>query len=71
MPPTPAINRFHKLIDDISRLYIKARNAQVQFGWETGRLVEEEQDGEMQAEYGSGLMLRFKNLWAHRFDWGK
>ena len=26
MPNTPAIDRFNKLIDDISRLYIKARN---------------------------------------------
>ncbi len=31
MPPTPALNRFHKLIDDVSRLYVKARNAQVHY----------------------------------------
>ncbi|HLD69857.1 MAG TPA: hypothetical protein VJA17_03740 [Candidatus Omnitrophota bacterium] len=31
MPPTHALNRFNKLIDDIFRLYVKARNAQVQF----------------------------------------
>ena len=45
MPPTLAQNRFHKLIDDISRLYIKARNAQVQFGWETGRRLVDEFQG--------------------------
>ena len=48
MPAAPAVARFHKLIDTISRLYVNARRVQVQFAWETGRLiVVEEQDGKM------------------------
>ena len=64
MPSVPALDRFRKLIDTISRLYANARRAQVQFAWpigslreETGRLiVVEEQDGKMRAEYGKELI---------------
>jgi hypothetical protein len=35
--PTPATNRFQKLVDNIARLYANARKAQVRFAWETGR----------------------------------
>ena len=71
MPDTPALNRFHKLIDDISRLYVKARNVQVQFGWETGRrLVEEEQNGEMRATYGSGLLVKASEVLTKKYGPG-
>ncbi len=57
MPKAPATKRFQKLVDDISRLYLNAREAQVKFAWETGRrIVQEEQDGELRAEYGTGLI---------------
>ncbi|HRZ40264.1 MAG TPA: DUF1016 N-terminal domain-containing protein [Candidatus Omnitrophota bacterium] len=57
MPKPPATKRFQKLVDDISRLYLNAREAQVKFAWETGRrIVQEEQDGELRAEYGTGLI---------------
>ena len=64
MPGVPAVARFRKLIDNISRLYANARRAQVQFAWpagslreETGRLiVVEEQDGKMRAAYGKELI---------------
>ena len=32
-------SRFQKLVDNIARLYTTARKAQVQFAWETGRLL--------------------------------
>src|SRR3989338_1918012 len=71
MPNTPAINRFNKLIDDISRLYVKARNAQVQFGWETGRrIVQEEQDGAMRAEYGSELIRKVSEAMSKKYGGG-
>ncbi len=57
MPGVPAVDRFRKLIGTISRLYVNARRAQVQFAWETGRLiVVEEQNGEMRAAYGRALI---------------
>ena len=63
--------RFQKLIDDISRLYLKARNAQVQFGWETGRrLVEEEQEGQMRAAYGSTLISKVSKVMIKKYGPG-
>jgi len=57
MPSTPAENRFKKLVDDISNLYLTARASQVRFAWETGkRIVEEEQNGQMRAQYGARLI---------------
>ncbi len=57
MPGQPTLNRFRKLVDDIALLYVKAREAQVRFAWETGRrIVEEEQKGEARAQYGAGLI---------------
>ena len=71
MPNTPALNRFQKLIDDISRLYLRARNVQVQFGWETGRrLVEEEQDGAIRAEYGSALLRKVSEIMTQKYGTG-
>jgi len=71
MPNTPAINRFHNLIDDISRLYIKARNMQVQFGWETGRrLIEEEQNGAMRAAHGSALIHKVSKVMTQKYGIG-
>ena len=71
MPNTPALNRFDRLIDDISRLYLKARNAQVQFGWEIGRrLVEEEQSGEMRAAYGSELIRKVSKAMTKKYGAG-
>jgi hypothetical protein len=57
MPNVPAVDRFRKLIDTISRLYVNARRVQLQFAWQTGRLiVVEEQNGEMRAAYGKELI---------------
>ena len=71
MPDAPALDRFHKLIDDISRLYIKARNMQVQFFWETGRrLIEEEQNGAMRAAHGSALIHKVSNVMTQKFGAG-
>ncbi len=57
MPAAPAVARFHKLIDTIFRLYVNARRVQVQFAWQTGRLiVEEEQNGTTRAQYGKQLI---------------
>ncbi|MEW5896054.1 MAG: DUF1016 N-terminal domain-containing protein [Candidatus Omnitrophota bacterium] len=57
MSKTPATNRFNKLVEDISTRYTEARQAQVLFAWETGkRIVQEEQNGEMRAKYGTSLL---------------
>ncbi|GEM_PF-1690330 len=69
--PAPALNRFHKLIDDISRLYLKARAVQTQFAWDTGRrLVEEEQNGEMRAAYSSGLFVKISQVLTKKYGAG-
>ncbi|MDD4902851.1 MAG: DUF1016 N-terminal domain-containing protein [Patescibacteria group bacterium] len=57
MPALSAIDRFRALVNDISRLYLKTRETQVRFAWETGRrIVEEEQNGEIRARYGAKLI---------------
>ncbi len=57
MPIVPAVDRFRKLVDDISRLYANARRVQLRFAWETGRrIVAEEQDGVLRAKYGKELI---------------
>ena len=62
MPQPPAISKFRKLVDDISRLYENARRAQVAFAWETGRaIVEVEQDGAVRAQYGKGLLRKLSD----------
>ena len=71
MPDVPVLNRFRRLIDDISRLYIKARNVQVQCGWEIGhRLVEEEQNGAMRAAYGSALIRKVSEAMTQKYGTG-
>ena len=71
MPNVPAVDRFRKLIDDISRFYADARRAQVRFGWETGRrIVEEEQDGAMRARYGTGLLLQLSKTLSEKYGAG-
>ena len=71
MPNVPAVDRFRKLVDDISRLYADARRAQVRFGWETGRrVVEEEQDGAMRARYGTGLLLQLSKTLSEKYGAG-
>lgn len=63
MPNVPAVDRFRKLVDDISRLYVDARRVQVRFAWETGRLiVVEEQDGGVRAAYGSALLQQLSKV---------
>ncbi len=60
---SPAVSRFQKLVNDISGLYLKARKSQVQFAWETGRrIVEEEQNGQMRAKYGAALICRVSEV---------
>ena len=59
MSAVVALDRFNKLVDEISRLYVDARRVQVQLGWQVGRrIVEEEQNGEMRGAYGAGLISR-------------
>ena len=67
----PAVDRFRKLIDDISRLYLDARWVQLQFAWQTGRrIVEEEQDGAMRARYGAGLLLQLSKTLSEKYGAG-
>ncbi len=71
MPNTPATNRFSKLITDISRLYLNARKIQIQFALETGRrIVEEEQNGAMRAEYGSSLLAQVSKALTKKYGAG-
>lgn len=71
MPTTPATNRFRKLITDISRLYLNARKIQIQFAWETGRrMVEEEQNGQMRAEYGASLLAQVSEVLTKKYGSG-
>ena len=71
MTDAPVLNRFRKLIADISRLYIKARNVQVQCGWEIGhRLIEEEQNGAMHAAYGSALISKVSEVMTEKYGPG-
>jgi len=71
MPNVPAVDRFRKLIDDISRLYLDARRVQLQFAWQTGRrIVEEEQDGAMRARYGTGLLLQLSKTLSEKYGAG-
>ncbi len=71
MPTAPAVARFHKLVDDISRLYADARRAQVQFAWETGRLIiEEEQNGTMRAQYGKELLPKLSRSLTKKYGPG-
>src|SRR3989338_1969718 len=71
MPKVPAVDRFRKLIDDISRLYLDARRVQLQFAWQTGRrIVEEEQDGAMRARYGTGLLLQLSRTLSEKYGAG-
>ncbi|MBI5024038.1 MAG: hypothetical protein HZC18_03455 [Candidatus Omnitrophica bacterium] len=78
MPGVPAVDRFRKLVDDISRLYLDARRVQMRFAWpagslreETGRrIVEEEQDGAMRARYGTGLLLQLSETLSEKYGAG-
>lgn len=71
MPGVPALARFRKLIDNISRLYANARRVQVKFAWETGRLiVEEEQNGAMRAAYGTELIPKLSKNLTEKFGAG-
>jgi len=71
MPGVPALVRFHKLVDDISRLYVDARRAQVRFGWATGRrIVEEEQNGGVRAAYGAALLPRLSKVLTEKYGPG-
>ena len=59
MPHLPAVDRLKKFIDDVSAMYLEARSIQVRFARETGRrIVEEEQNGEMRAQYGASLLKK-------------
>ena len=71
MPDVPAVARFHKLVDSISRLYVNARRAQLQFAWEIGRLiVVEEQNGEIRARYGKRLIRELSRALTGKFGPG-
>ncbi len=69
MSKPPALIRFRKLVDDISILYANARKVQVRFAWQTGRrIIEEEQNGEIRAQYGSELIPRLSQALTRK--WG-
>ena len=78
MPNVPAVDRFRKLVDDISRLYVDARRVQLQFARpvgslreQTGRLiVVEEQDGKMRAAYGKELIPRLSKELTQKYGPG-
>jgi len=71
MPRVPAVDRFRKLVDDISRFVEDARRVQVRFGWETGRrIVEEEQDGAMRAAYGKRLIPEVSKVLTEKYGPG-
>ena len=71
MPNVPAVDRFRKLVDDISRFVEDARRVQVRFGWETGRrIVEEEQDGAMRAAYGKRLIPEVSKVLTEKYGPG-
>jgi len=71
MTAIPTTTRFKKLVDDIGALYLKARGAQVTFAWETGRrIVEEEQNGEMRAQYGSALISKLSETLMKKYGAG-
>ena len=78
MPDVPAVAGFHKLIDNISRLYLNARRAQVRFAWpigslreETGRLIVlEEQNGETRAAYGKELIPKLSKELTKKYGLG-
>ena len=71
MPSLPAAGRFQKLVEDISRLYTDARQAQVRFAWETGRrIVREEQNGETRARYGARLIPELSKVLSQKYGPG-
>jgi endonuclease YncB( thermonuclease family) len=71
VPKPPAHSTYQKLVSDISRLYQDAKKAQVRFAWETGRrIVEVEQDGEVKAKYGSGLLQNLSDELSKRLGPG-
>ncbi|MBI3617425.1 MAG: hypothetical protein HY210_04305 [Candidatus Omnitrophica bacterium] len=60
MPGVPAVDKFRKLVDDISSLRE-----------ETGRrIVEEEQDGAMRARYGTGLLRQLSKTLSEKYGAG-
>ena len=71
MPRMPALTKFRRLLDDISRIYETARRVQVLFAWEIGRcIIEGEQDGDIRAEYGSRLLLELSRALGKKFGAG-
>ncbi len=71
MPKVPALDRFNKLVDNISRLCADARRVQLQFALETGRLiVVEEQNGEMRAAYGTQLIPKLSKELTEKYGPG-
>jgi endonuclease YncB( thermonuclease family) len=71
MGSLPAKTRFSKLVDDISAFYVEARESQIQFGWNTGRrIVEEEQNGAVRAEYGTQLLENLSGVLTRKFGKG-
>ncbi|MBI5149815.1 MAG: hypothetical protein HZA28_03485, partial [Candidatus Omnitrophica bacterium] len=71
MPSVPALARFRKLVDDISRFVEDARRVQLQFAWQTGRLiVVEEQNGEMRAAYGKRLIPEVSKVLTKKYGPG-
>ena len=52
---------YQRLVKEITALYDHARNTVVETYWKIGkRIVEEEQEGEVKAEYGAQLIARLE-----------
>jgi len=71
MKNSPARSRFNKLVADISKFFEDARMAQVRFAWETGRrIVEEEQNGAIRAQYGTHLIKDLSDELSRKYGKG-
>jgi len=62
---------YRRLVEDITALYDHARNTVVESYWKIGkRIVEEEQKGEVKAEYGAQLIARLSKDLSEKYGRG-
>ncbi|NTV30001.1 MAG: hypothetical protein HGA80_07985 [Candidatus Omnitrophica bacterium] len=66
-----AQGKYRRLVDDISAIYEELRRQMVAAYWKIGqRIVEVEQDGEVRAEYGAGLLQKISDDLVRRYGRG-
>ena len=64
-------NTYQRLVEDITALYDHARNMVVEAYWKIGkRIVEEEQKGDVKAEYGAQLIARLSKYLSEKYGRG-